>query len=162
MQTVYILGSGFSAAGNSKLPTLSSLFQEIIKFGKSQSTEERHHLKQLIKTLEVLYPNVHVDRNYNDYPSFEEFLSLCYTARSFETKGGFYNSGTWEKSYLSALFLLTHCINSLQETSTSKGFPDPLTRFCERLKPGDVVITFNWDTMLEQCLLSKGQPFVIV
>lgn len=143
-RTVYILGSGFSASLG--LPTLKNLFQEMMLHDERPGEIDK---EQILDALLFLYP--HFDKIHPCYPPFEEFLSLVEVSMDFE--GAVFDEGHWKMKKKSALRLLTDLLNKLSVPAEKS---DLLKTFVSSLKNGDVVITFNWDCLVERmCFLSK-------
>lgn len=144
---VFVLGSGFSASMG--LPTLRTLFAEIMGTPPRLGYDDKN---EVLYALEVLYP--HFDRKVTPpaYPPFEEFLSLAMTAQDL----AHFDAPYWPAKTNSALRLLTDYLAAKSKDAENTPL---LSRFAEQLGPGDVVITFNWDTLVERALLRLGRPF---
>lgn len=144
---VFVLGSGFSAAMG--LPTLRTLFGEIMKEPDRPGSDDK---TEVLYALEVLYP--HFDRNMSPpaYPPFEEFLSLAITAEDLSH----FDTSYWPKKTSSALRLLTDYLARKSQDAEKSPL---LSKFSNQLTPGDVIITFNWDTLIERALVNLGRPF---
>lgn len=141
-KTVYILGSGFSASFG--LPTLKNLFQEMMLHDERPGEMDK---EQILNALLFLYP--HFDETHPCYPPFEEFLSLVEVSMDFE--GTLFENGHWKLKKKSSLRLLTDLLNKLSAPAEKS---ELLKTFVTSLKDGDVVITFNWDCLIERmCFL---------
>jgi hypothetical protein len=156
MSNVYILGSGFSASCG--LPTLNGLFPEILKFNRSGERD----LENVHDALAFLYPHFNPE-NPGNYPPFEEFLSLLKISEDFGAdssyKPGAFASGYWQNIYNGCLRLLTDCIGFYANKAREESKDEAIRIFIENLRAGDVIITFNWDTLVEMGLLEKRVAF---
>jgi hypothetical protein len=140
---VFILGSGFSASMG--LPTLINLFQEIMSLREMESEKEN-----VFDALEVLYPNFNKKGEPSSYPPFEEFLSLVSSAKDLP----FFPKLKWDKNWRSALRLLTDCLDSKQIAAENSAL---LNEFVTNIQNGDVIITFNWDNLIERALFLQDR-----
>jgi NAD-dependent SIR2 family protein deacetylase len=141
---VYVLGSGFSASMG--LPTLNNLFKAIMEFPEREGESDKDNV---YTALVYLYPYFNKAFSTPSYPPFEEFLSLALAAEDFSF---FYPTDFWEAKNRSALRLLTDFIgDKSKEAEKSK----LLRAFTSKLQNGDVIITFNWDSLIERALLSQ-------
>jgi hypothetical protein len=131
------------------LPTLRDLFRALMQ----EDAREGENDKQVVLgALEHLYP--HCEREGDPaYPPFEEFLSLAYAAEDLPR----YKDGLWARRQKCALRLLTDGLSSI--ATRKRAEQKPLLRaFARGLEPGDVVVTFNWDTLVERSLVAAGKP----
>lgn len=142
---VFIIGSGFSASMG--LPTLNGLFDKIMSFPERPGEVDK---KNINTALDFLYPHFDVSITPPSYPPFEEFLSLVIAAEDFP----FFWEGTWQSWRNSALRLLTDFMADKSRDAESSPL---LHKFVDNLKNGDLIITFNWDTLIERALLEKSK-----
>ena len=142
---VYILGSGFSASMG--LPTLLNLFPSLMEHPNREGEEDK---EQILYALEVLYPHFRKEKSPPAYPPFEEFLSLIWSARDLP----FFDDDYWKFKWHSALRMLT---DSLATKSSKAESSTLLQNFVQRLRGGDVVITYNWDNLIERELLAQSK-----
>ena len=147
------------------LPTVAELFDTIFQMegtfgnGEDDLSIEYSHVRS---ALEFLYPNVDSSKGSRAYPPFEEFLSLANVSIDFEecegSLVGFFGQRIWQDYYKAGVKLLSkaieRCSSSIQLTRES-----PLWLFAQSLVPGDAVLTFNWDTLLERQLTELGTYF---
>ncbi len=78
-----------------------------------------------------------------------KFYSLVDSAMEFE----FLDAGHWEDVRLRSLRLLTDYLASAGQAGEGH---EALQAFVKKLRPGDVVITFNWDNLIERALYLLG------
>lgn len=145
---VFVLGSGFSASMG--LPTLNNLFQQIIEYPARFDNDK----EEVLSALEVLYP--HFTRKVaNSYPPFEEFLSIVNSAEDFSSDEypTIYEEGYWQNKNRSALRLLTDFISGKCKEAENNAL---LEKFITSLRYGDVIITFNWDNLVERMAFKKN------
>jgi hypothetical protein len=142
---VYVLGSGFSASMG--LPTLINLFKDVMEFPEREGESDKDNV---YSALEFLYPHFNREITPPSYPPFEEFLSLALAAEDFS----FFSDGFWENKNRSALRLLTDFIGDKSKEAEES---ELLREFTSRLRNGDVIITFNWDTLIERALQSQDK-----
>ena len=142
---LFLLGSGFSAAMG--LPTLRGLFNGVMQ---QQERAGENNKDNVLQALAILYPHFQTNSENPVYPPFEEFLSLIVSAEDFPM----FDDGYWFQKRLSALHLLT---DFLASTAASAESDQLLGKFVENLQCGDVVVTFNWDNLIERALRSLNK-----
>jgi SIR2-like domain len=150
------LGAGFSCPAG--LPLANELWKSIRKETASFSPDLRaskfnDDLKQYIRFRKEAYAEdiSEDDVDFEDFMRFldvEHFLGL----RGSDTWGPEGNEGTVVTKYLVGKVLAQHC-NRLVK------LPTLYTEFAKRLQPGDTVITFNYDVLLERALEEVGKPY---
>lgn len=143
---VFILGSGFSAGMG--LPTLNNLFNDLMYFAEKPGYEnDRRHILQ---ALEFLYPHFKANITSHSYPPFEEFLTLVTMAKGLLI----YDDNYWDQKEKSALKLLTDFFADKSKKAESLPL---LETFTNNLTYGDVIVTFNWDNLVERSLLNQNK-----
>jgi hypothetical protein len=146
-ERTFILGSGFSA--NFGLPTLRGLFDQIM--AQPGRTGERD-IPNVHLAVRWFYPRFEELGHEPKYPPFEEFLSLVVAAQDLPS----FARGYWEPVRKSALRLLTDYFKDLLPKAEEHPL---LLDFAQRLGPGDVLVTFNWDNLIERALAHLRKPF---
>lgn len=147
MSNVFVIGSGFSASAG--LPTLVNLFPEMMNPSNERGGE--NDIENIKKALLVLYP--HFDDTSDSYPPFEEYLSLASIMNDF-------NQTPNAASYIGSLRLLRDCLcNKAQLANESTHLIKPIKALVNNLKPGDTIITFNWDALIETLLYENKLEF---
>ena len=136
---VFVLGSGFSAAMG--LPTLADLFKHVMSAKPQRESDDKN---QVLNALESLYPHSKSGGAPTAYPPFEEFLSLVTAAKEFV-----HDDRDWGQVEISALRLLTDFLDVQSKSALDS---HSLDAFVDRLTPRDVIITFNWDYLVERRL----------
>jgi hypothetical protein len=142
---VFILGSGFSASMG--LPTLLGLFHEMMSF---ESEKTNYNKDNILYAIGFLYPHFNPKISPPSYPPFEEFLSLVTAAEDLP----YFDEGHWESKKLATLELLT---DTLASKSSEAEENDLLKEFVSNLEDQDVIITFNWDNLIERTLYSASR-----
>lgn len=142
---VFILGSGFSASMG--LPTLIGLFQEMMSF---ESERMNYNRENLLYAIDFLYPHFDPKMAPPSYSPFEEFLSLVTATEDFP----YFDEGHWKSKRLSALELLTETLSA--KSAEAEG-DELLKEFVANLEDQDVIITFNWDNLIERALYSASR-----
>ncbi len=153
-----MLGSGFSASCG--LPTQSQLFELLLKVPVEYPKRDSD-VQSALKTLTLFFP--HFRENSYGYPPFEQFLSLLEASSDAGLSG--------EEGSLSIFpseqqqEVRTGCLRLLRAALVSKlSFCDQsksaVQEFVRCLRGGDAVITFNWDTLVEQELVHAKKQFV--
>jgi hypothetical protein len=151
---VYILGAGVSAACG--IPVAKDILRAAMVKLRDDSAEKAAEVHKL---LAYLYPGF--DRHLRTYPNIEDFLNLLEMAKQFNTQD-FIKSSVWPKSRLRRVSDLTlkAVTDYLWEFMQSEEKYKVIRDFAEEaIQPGDVVITFNWDTTIEHALhLHRDEP----
>lgn len=122
---------------------------------------EEPHRATVRDALGFLYPHLSADASFDGYPPFEEFLSLVTVSRDFQDRDegdGFYEKGDWDKVRVSALDLLTRCL--IRKMREAREHDEAVKKFIHAVGPNDVIVTFNWDTLIEQHLYEAKKPFI--
>ena len=150
---VFILGAGFSRPAG--LPLGDELFREILKRKNrrrsgsfiSGDLDRFVEYKKKCGVIELTHENI----------NYEEFISFLDIEHYLGLKG----SDTWShdgnESQIAIKYLIGEIIN--ERTPKIEAMPDFYFEFVKRLKPGDIIITFNYDLILEMCLSHIGKDY---
>lgn len=152
---VFILGAGVSAEfglplgvdlttpfleelKNRGRQDLSGFFDDRLRFYFPKYEKRKSPVPSLFKLSSALL-------------SGEKFYAYLYPEKMAE--GG---TGDW-KAYFSVLkkYLTTYFRKRMEELKSANDI-QLMVNFCKLLKPGDVVISFNWDCLLEMALERSG------
>jgi hypothetical protein len=142
VQRVFLLGAGASKSWG--LPLTNELFPLAL------TGVAKHRRRQLIRNF-IQYQYPHFRARWKNYPPFEEFLSLVDVYLEFadviKREHSFSKDEVAQikKDLLLATSVVLH--EALPPADRSR-----VTKFAEVLRPGDVVITFNWDLLVEEAL----------
>lgn len=144
---VFIIGAGVSASCG--IAVANRIFREsMTKLVQTDSSKAA----RIHKLLRYLYPNF--DERLRNYPNMEDFLNLLEMAKRFNTEE-FIQSELWSKGKLqyvetTTLQAVTDYIWSLMGDKEKQY---PVRDFVrQNLRPGDTIITFNWDLTIERAL----------
>lgn len=148
---VFILGAGFSAEAG--IPLTSSLLENSMKKFKEESPGLFDRVDRYAHECENILEG---DVNY----STVEFSKLCTFLEYVELReygGGerWNNAGSKEK--LALRFYLAKTI--AENTPSLEDLPPLYEKFATQLNKGDVIISFNWDGLLEIALTKLGKPY---
>ena len=140
---LFILGAGFSKSAG--LP----LGDELLNRVREEISRESRSLEQEIDEWRRLYPNQRVD--------IERVLAYSHGKHHLRLKGPkeFYSHGS--ESIVAARKVIQRILINGAPTDT----PPLYRRFSNHLSPNDVVLTFNYDTLLEQTLDAIGKPYTL-
>ncbi|MEW6118397.1 MAG: hypothetical protein AB1553_16100 [Nitrospirota bacterium] len=149
INNVYVLGSGFSASMG--LPTLVHLFRDVMDFPGRPGENDKENI---LRALAFLYPHFTTENAPCSFPPYEEFLSIVAAAKDFSShrQSGYFDLHYWSAIEKSAIRLLSDYI--AHKSSNAQSLP-LLAAFLDRLQDGDVIITFNWDNIIERALYAR-------
>ena len=90
-----------------------------------------------------------------DNVNFEEFLSYLDVEFHLGLRGG----DTWSSEGNETQIVVKTLIGQILTERTPKSVPQLYEDFARKLKPGDTVLTFNYDLLLERSLEKIGTPY---
>ena len=146
---LFILGAGFSAPAG--LPLAKSLLERVREDvrGNFRDFGWEGSLEQEIGEWASLYPGQSIDlERVLAYSHRKHYLRLLGSDEYFEHGS---------RSIAAA----RTAIQRILIQATPSDTPTPYRDFAERLCPNDVVLTFNYDTLLEQALDDIGKPYTL-
>ena len=148
---VFILGAGFSAASGVPL-TASLLERTMSKF----SAECPGIFARVDNYAKECTENVDGEMNYSaidfsDLCTFLEYIEL----REYGGGERWTDAGSREK--LALRFYLAKTM--AESTPSADKLPDLYVKFAEQLHQRDIVISFNWDGLLEVALSKLGKSY---
>lgn len=146
-QRVFLLGAGASKSWG--LPLTNELFPLALTGVKKR--ESRELIRGFIR---YLYP--HFRRRWKNYPPFEEFLSLVDIYLDFADviKRG-HSFSIEDVARIRKELLLA--IPAVLHTARSGAAHSNVRKFAGFLHAGDVIVTFNWDLLVEEALHDLGK-----
>ena len=167
IERVIILGAGFSAGAG--LPLLIDLPRLTFENARSLTLYKVGGLREpdgqgqtIIRLLKYYYPFLQSPRRQllNGMPKwfdFEHFMSLVSCGSFFEERTG----ERWDSQTTKDLFLIRSCLASaVTRPLVTQDVPSAYLEFAERLKDGNsLIVSFNWDVLLETALDAVGVPF---
>ena len=151
---ILILGAGFSCPAG--LPTATELWQEIFEKARTlwgRAAKFRKDLEAYISyRRECDGREISVDKV--DFEDFMKFLDI-------EHYLGVRGSDTWSEDGNEGTIVTKTLIGKILADKLNKltKMPDLYLEFASRLEPNDIVITFNYDTLLEKALDQVGKPY---
>lgn len=151
---VIFLGAGFSHAAG--LPLGKDLSEAIITYIENEFEEDSPLYSDLRNFTEYKKRCDMVDLAPRDI-DFEEFLSFLDTEHFLGLRG----SDTWSKEGNEGQVLIKQFIGKYihDRTPHVKDIPEFYFEFARCLQPGDFVLTFNYDILLERCLEHINKPY---
>ena len=163
---VFILGAGFSKPAG--FPLATELTDELLKVyeettGKADELLQfAAHVRQLHKWLRDRHGNVIPMLNIEEFYEYADiYAEQCRLEQHREVVG----RGYGETSYALANGLET-CLSYLDEDLLAVLLKHEkvadltkIERFANALRPGDAVVTFNYDRLIERCLTRIGKPW---
>lgn len=152
---VYILGAGFSRPAG--LPLANELWPTIRRRAELATGRAGKHFKEDLHDYidykracdgEVLSP---------DNVQFEEFLAFLDVEHYLGLRG----SDTWSSDGNETQVLIKTLIGEIltERTPAQDQIPDLHLEFARLLKPQDVILTFNYDVLLERALDEAGVAY---
>ena len=146
---LFVLGAGFSAPAD--LPLGNGLLERVRQEVRSSFRHARWDgtLEQEIKEWASLYPGASID--------LERVLAYSHRKHHLRLLGSdeYFEHGS--RSIVAA----RHAIQRILTRATPNDTPSLYRDFAGRLCPRDVVLTFNYDTLLEQALDDIGKPYTL-
>ena len=153
-RSVYVLGSGFSAAAG--LPLGDNLWEEIRQRATLMAGNPEDRASQFLDDLNSYIEFKRECEGISLKPrevNFEEFLGYLDIEHFLRLRG----KETWSIQHgnETQIIVKTLIVQILTE-KISKTIPNLYINFARKLKPSDVVLTFNYDTLLEHACDSVG------
>jgi len=148
---IFVLGAGFSKPAG--LPLCADLFTEILSLAK-----KNHLYGQIKEDIEAFLSYRKRTRNASiseEQINFEEFISYLDMEHFLQLKGSDHWSSEGNLTQLYIKNLIALVLHNKETAMTDDKFT-LYERFAERLEPGDVILTFNYDTILEKTFNRKN------
>ena len=150
-QRVFVLGAGVSATCG--IAVARDLLRHSIQYLKAEN--HRSQTKIIHDLLKYFYPAF--DYSLKNYPNIEDFLNLIEMAKKFNSEE-FIESNLWptpklQRAMDDTIKGVTDYIWSLMGRRKQQQRLSEFVR--HHLRPGDTVVTFNWDVTLEQSLRAE-------
>src|SRR5713226_3896405 len=141
---VFVLGAGASKACG--LPLTNELLPSVLPSLRGTSVRKR-----ALNFIKYLYP--YFERRWGNYPNLEEFLSLMDVYVQFSAKVK--RNHKFDPDDVKELKdeLLSAISAGLSERSSKlKIQTTQFFRLAQIMRPGDVILSFNWDLLVESAL----------
>lgn len=149
---VFILGAGFSAGAG--IPLTAPLLEKTMsKFSIecpgvfSRIDRHAHEAFEVSDNFNIDYSVV----DFSDFCTFLEYIELR------EYGGGERWSSTGSREKLALRYYLAKTI--VEHTPQETDLPEVYVQFAQQLHKNDIVITFNWDGLLELALKQVGKSY---
>jgi hypothetical protein len=155
MFSIFVLGAGFSKPGG--MPLGSELFREVLKRAKKTTLYE-NILKRDIELFLEYYNKTNNTSITEDEINFEEFISYLDIEHYLDLKGKDTWSSEGNKSQIAIRNLIAKTLFEKMSCMNEKNFA-LYESFVDNLDLGDIIITFNYDTILERCLEKRKKPY---
>jgi len=148
---IFILGAGFSV--HAGMPLGAELF-ELVRDRVSEKNSKDNKLEgdlERYRTYRYRCDGVSID----DPVDYEKFMSYLDLEHYLGLKG----SDTWSDEGNESQLLIRNGIMEVIYLRTPTNPTDECIRFCQQLSPSDVILTFNYDTLIEDTLDYLGKPY---
>ncbi len=153
-QRVFVLGAGFSKPA--RLPLCADLFKEIKEEAKKRDLYAE--LEEDINSFIEYQYKAKGKKITPDEINIEDFISYLDIEHFLCLKGYDSYSDEGYPSQLIVKNLIAQILYSKESAMQDEDFA-LYESFAERLKPGDTIITFNYDTILENTFSRKNIPY---
>jgi len=152
---IFILGAGFSCPAN--LPLGADLFKEIRKEVAFLSDSVQHVFQKDWERYVKYKKLCEGDSPLPEAVNFEEFLSFL-DIEHYLSLGG---DEEWSPEGNQGQMLIKGLIGKIIQDRTPgpSAIPELYLEFADRLLPGDFILTFNYDILLERTLESMNKPY---
>jgi hypothetical protein len=148
---VFILGAGFSASAG--IPLTATLLETAMK---TFATECPGIYERVCNYTRDIQWDDDGSPNFSNV-GFPDLCTHLEFAELREYAGGERWSDAGSREKLALRFYLAKTIARL--TPSNEAIPDLYLQFAKQLTSGDIVISFNWDTLLEKALKKVGKVF---
>lgn len=151
---IIILGAGFSKAAG--LPLAGELWREIRKRARRLHGRAEQFDTDLRAYIDFRRDcdGVELTPEQVDFEDFLRFLDI-------EHYLGFRGSDTWSEDGNEGQIVVKTLIGEIlvEHTPSVADMPELYLRFADKLQPDDIVLTFNYDILLERALQAVGKPY---
>lgn len=151
---IFVLGAGFSKPAG--LPLASELYGEVKSAIEARHGKETKFQRDLENYIEYrrACDGITIDESNIDLEELMSFLDI-------EHFLGLRGSDTWSEEGNESQLMIRKAIGEVihLRTPEANNLPDEYYRFAESLSPHDIVITFNYDIILERALEYVGKPY---
>ena len=157
--SVYVLGAGFSAPAG--LPLGTALWREIYGRAMIMAADRSQRASKFRDDLQAFIEfkqQCHGIRLQPEEVIFEEFLGFL----DIEHFLGLRGSETWSEAGNESQVIVKTLIGQVLSESLPRQVPTLYLEFARKLKPRDIILTFNYDTLLESAREAVGTPFRLV
>jgi hypothetical protein len=151
---MFVLGAGFSRAAG--LPLARDLFQLVRNEAASDIGSDNHLERDLKRYTKFLLDTKNLKVKVDDV-DFEEFLGFL----DVEHYLGLEGSDTFSREGNQSQLIIRSLIGRVLHNASPKGqnIPEVYRKFARNLTTSDFIMTFNYDTILEDALKLEGVPY---
>lgn len=146
---LFILGAGFSAEAG--IPMIGTLLAKAMAIFKHESRGLFERVNNHAKTC---FQKEYIDFDAVDFAHFCTFIEYIELR---EYGGGERFSDTGSREKIAFKYYLSKAI--AMYTPTEDEIPEMYCEFAKQLHKYDIIITFNWDTLLEMALKRVGKTY---
>lgn len=147
---VFLLGAGFSKPAG--LPLATELLDKVVEVARSRwSVDGTSHLERDLERYEDYLADTEPGRDF-DLEEFGAWLDWEHTLR---LRG----SDTWSDEGNESTLQLRWAIGHVLHRAMPEILPDVYLAFASRLTTSDVVLTLNYDRLMERALDEVGLPY---
>jgi SIR2-like domain len=149
LRRVFLLGAGASKSWG--LPLTNELFPLALT-----GVPKRKDRQLIRKFIQYQYPHFH--RRWKNYPPLEEFLSLVEVYLDFADvikRGHIFSIEEVARIKKELLHAITTVLHAAREEAAHSR----VQKLGTLLEPGDTIITFNWDLLIEEALRDLGKDW---
>ena len=148
---IFIVGAGFSV--HAGLPLGNQLFEAVRDSVRHYHGSDNKLEKDLDWYLQYRY---HCDGLDRDAPvDYERFMSYLDLEHYLQLRG----SDTWSDEGNISQILIRNGIQEVIWRKTPRTPTQQCLHFCQQLLPGDIILTFNYDTLIETTLEHLGKQY---
>jgi SIR2-like domain len=149
---IFILGAGFSRPAG--LPVATELYPAVKALIEGQHGTETKFDRDVGEYLRYC-DDCGVGGQTKDSLDLEMLMSYLDIEHYLELRG----SDTWSREGNESQLMIRKAIGKVIHDRTPDKLPDCYLRFAEMLSPRDIVLTFNYDLVLEAALAHVGKRF---
>lgn len=148
---IFILGAGFSQPAG--LPLGEELWSEVLKRARSHDAG-----KEFFRDLDAYIKYMDECEGIELQPEkvdFEEFMGFLDIEHYLHLRGGRY----WSRDGYPGQRVVKKLLGQILSARMPAEIPDLYIKFAQKLQSKDLIITFNYDVLLEQALHAIGKDY---
>jgi hypothetical protein len=151
---VVVLGSGFSRLAG--FPLGPGLWSDVLAC-LDADLGQGNYVRRDLESFRAYKREVSGQQLAVDEVDFEEFISFLDVEHYLGLRG----SDTWSQEGNESQLALRWCIGKVlcRRLAALETLPVAYLRFAESLRPSDIVLTFNYDSLLERSLELTSRPY---
>jgi SIR2-like domain len=157
--SLYVLGAGFSAAAG--LPLGNALWKEIYRRATYMASNPNDRANQFLDDLKSFVEFKKACEGILLRPEevvFEEFLGYLDVEHILGLRG----RETWSRAGNETQVIVKTLIGQILTEHMPLKIPELYLKFARKLRPSDIVLTFNYDPLLEYACEAVGTPYRLV